>query len=147
MACARSATSSTHGSGSAPYPTVSPRQSNPSARSWQSARTARSASRLPWMSDRIAYRTTPPVSGGRGTMLAQDPVQHAVDEPARLGRPELLGDLDGLVDGGLGRHLGLPEQLVHRHPEDVAVHHRHAVEVPVLGVLREELVDLALLWL
>ena len=32
-------------------------------------------------------------------MLALDPVEHAVDEPARLGRPELLGDLDGLVDG------------------------------------------------
>src|SRR5919106_2367630 len=145
MTCARLATSSTHGSGSAPYPTVSPRQSMASAAPTQSARTARRASRFPWMSDRIAYRTSGPASGGGGTMFAQDAVQHAVDEPARLRCPELLGDLDRLVDGGLRRHLGLPEQLVHRHAQDVAIDHGHAVEVPVLGVLGQERVDLALL--
>src|SRR5262245_46585780 len=71
-------------------------------------------------------------------------VEHAVDEAARLLRPELLGDLDGLVDGDLWRHVLGPQELVEGQPEDVAVDHGHSLEVPVLGELRDDLVDLSL---
>src|SRR5215470_4728976 len=114
---------------------MSPRQRTASAREAASARTASSASRLPWMSDRIAYRTGRR-SGGRAELLV-NAVEDAVDETARLPGAELLRDLDGLVDGDLGRDLALLEQLVHGEPQDVAIDDRHPVEIPVLGVLRD----------
>src|SRR5690348_14014226 len=104
---------------------MSPRHRTASAREAASARTASSASRFPWMSDRIAYRTSRR-SGGRAQLLV-DAVEDAVDEAARLPRAELLGDLDGLVDGHLGRYLILIQELVHGQAQDVAVDHRHAV--------------------
>jgi hypothetical protein len=73
-----------------------------------------------------------------------DAVKHAVDEAARLFRPELLGDLDRFVDGDLRRHVIGPQELVDRQPENVAIDHGHAVEIPVLGKLRDDLVDLRL---
>src|SRR5207244_1022088 len=73
-----------------------------------------------------------------------DPVEDAVDEAARLLRAELLGDLDRLVDHDLRRHLGGAEDLIDGHTQNVAVHDRHALEDPVLGVLLDHLVDLGL---
>src|SRR5919201_1355626 len=123
---------------------MSPRQSTVSARNRASSRTARSASRLPWISDRMAYRTAG--GSGGGPQLFADPVQNSVDEAARLLRAELLGDLDGLVDGDLGGHVA-GEQLVHGHAQDVPVHHGHPIEFPVLGVLPDELIRLFLILL
>src|SRR5687768_2877484 len=93
------------------------------------------------MSERIAYFTR----SGRGAQFPVDAVQDSVDEATRLGGPELLGDLDGLVDGDLAGHARLEEQLVDGQPQDVAIDDGHAVQVPVLGALRDALVDLALL--
>ena len=77
-------------------------------------------------------------------MELEDPVEDAVDEPARLGGAVPLGQLERLVDGDLGRDLGAEEHLVGAQPEDVAVDGGHAVEPPVLGHLRDHLVDLGL---
>src|SRR2546427_975861 len=101
----RSPTRSMQAAGSAPYPTTSPRQKTASLRSAASARTARSASRLAWTSERTAYRTADD----------QDPV----DEAARLLRAELLGDLDRLADHDLGRRVVAPEHLVDGQAQDV----------------------------
>ncbi len=97
------------------------------------------------MSDRIGVAHGEVSRSAR--RLARDPIQDAVDEPARLLGPELLGDLDRLVDGDLGGHLGVPEQLVDGRAQDVAVHGRHALEIPVLRGLGDEGVDLALVLL
>src|SRR2546425_2767888 len=123
---------------------MSPRQRTVSACGRASSRTARRASRLPWISDRMAYRTAR--GSGRGPQLFADAVQNAVDEAARLFGPELLGDLDGLVDGHLGWHLA-GQKLVHRHAEEVTVHHRHAIQLPVLRVLADELIGFVLVLL
>src|SRR3972149_1679317 len=79
-----------------------------------------------------------------GAQLLADSVQHAIDEPARFSRAELLRPLEGLVDGHLGRDLDHPEQLENALAQDVPVHHRHAIEIPVLRVLGDHLVDLLL---
>src|SRR6185369_14352967 len=80
-------------------------------------------------------------------MLFVDAVEDAVDEAARFLRAELLGHLDRLVDHDLRGGFAHPEELEDALPEDVPVHHRHPVELPVLGVLRDELVDLRLVQL
>src|SRR5262249_3963157 len=69
------------------------------------------------------------------------PVQDAIDELRRLLRAELLGDLDGLVDDDQLRRVGLVQELVDRHADDVAVDHRHALEAPVVGLGHDHLVD------
>src|SRR6185295_13303102 len=79
--------------------------------------------------------------------LSVDAIEKSVDEPAGLPGAELLGDLEGLVDRDLGRNLHHPHQLEHALAEDIAIHHRHAVEIPVLGELRDDLVDLLLMLL
>src|SRR6267142_1317220 len=94
------------------------------------------------MSERTAYRTR---GSDRGAKFFVHPVQDAVDEPARLLGPELLGDLDGLVDRDLRRHLRRPQELVDGEPEDVAVDDRHPLEIPVLRELREDVVHLSLI--
>src|SRR5262245_20297901 len=145
---AASPTCSTHAMGSAPYPTRSPRQRislAPAARA--SARTAPSASRLAWMSDRMAKRMATLGRGGtlgRRPELFVDAVEDSVDEAAGLVGAELLGDLERLVDRDLRRNRLHPEELEDSLAEDIAIHHGHAVEFPVLGVLRDDLVDLRL---
>src|SRR5262245_38820235 len=94
------------------------------------------------MSESTAYRTG---TGSEGrTELFVNAIQQAVDEPARLLGAELLGDLDGLVDRDLRRHVRRVEQLVDRKPENVAVDDGHPVEVPVLRELRDRVIDLRL---
>src|SRR5262245_7526741 len=95
------------------------------------------------MSERTAYRTG--ADSERRAEFFVDAIEQAVDEPARLLGTELLGDLDGLVDRDLRRHVGIPQELVDREPQDVAVDDRHALDVPVLGELREGVVDLGLI--
>src|SRR5688572_27683317 len=82
-------------------------------------------------------------SGG-GRLFLVDAIQDPVDEAAGLVGAELLRDLERLVDRHLGRHAGRPAQLEDRLPEDVAVHHRHPLELPVLRVALDQLVDLGL---
>src|SRR5215470_9407248 len=82
-------------------------------------------------------------SGWRAKFLV-DAIEDAVDEAAGLVRAELLGHLERLVDRHLGWHVLHPEDLEHALPQDVAIDHRHAIEIPVLGELRDELVDLRL---
>src|SRR5437667_9088569 len=128
--------------GSAPYPTASPRHRTPRAPSEAaSASTAERASRLPCTSESTAYRTH--ASAG-GPQLFVDAVEDSVAEAARLLRAELLRHLERLVDGDLGRHVTGPENLEDAFAQDVPVHHRHALELPVLRVLGDQLVDLLL---
>src|SRR5262245_26330692 len=94
------------------------------------------------MSESTAYRTAQG-SDGRAEFFV-DAVEHTVDEAARLFRPELLGDLDRFVDGDLRRHVIGPQELVDRQPENIAIDHGHPLEIPVLGELRDHLVDLRL---
>src|SRR5262245_1838441 len=94
------------------------------------------------MSESTAYRTAQG-SDGRAEFFV-DAVEHTVDEAARLFRPELLGDLDRFVDGDLRWYVIGPQQLVDCQPEDVAIDHGHPLEIPVLGELRDHLVDLRL---
>src|SRR5262245_49773296 len=112
-----------------------------SARSAASARTARNDSRLPWMSERTAYRNG---RSGGGPQLAMDAIEDPVDEAPGLLGPELLGDLDRLVDGHLGRYLGRAQELVDGQPQDVAIDHGHPLELPVLGALPDHAIDAVL---
>src|SRR5712664_693829 len=74
-----------------------------------------------------------------------DPIQHAVDEGGGFLGPEFLAQLDRLVQGDTHRDVGAAEDLVHRQPEDVAVHPRHALQLPVGAALLDDRVDLAAL--
>src|SRR5450759_1130444 len=47
----------------------------------------------------------------------QYPIQDAVDELRRLIRPELLGDLDSLIDDDELRSARLMKEFVDRHPD------------------------------
>src|SRR5689334_19148087 len=87
------------------------------------------------------------LGSGSGRLLFVDAIEDPVDEAARLVGAELLRHLEGLVDRHLRGHAGAPQQLEDALPEDVAIDHRHALELPVLGVARDQLVDLALVHL
>src|SRR5438094_176966 len=91
----------------------------------------------------MAYLTGGARSGG--TQLPVDTVEHAVAARVRVAGAELLGDRECLVDGDRARHVGLVEQLVDRHPQYIAIHHGHPLEVPVLRGLGDDDVDLGLL--
>src|SRR5688572_6076634 len=123
---------------------MSPRHRTASTRAAASARTALRASRFPWMSLSTAYRTRMP-SSGRRAELPVDAIQHPVDEAAGLAGTELLRDLDRLVDRHLRRDVVLERQLEDGDAQDVSIDHRHALEIPVLGRARDQLVDLRLL--
>src|SRR6185369_66527 len=59
-------------------------------------------------------------------------VEDAVDERRRLVGAVALGDLDGLVDRHLRRHVVDVLELVERQPQKVAIDARHTLEAPVL---------------
>src|SRR5215210_2920300 len=72
--------------------------------------------------------------------LAQRGAEDAVDEAGSVGTAERLGDLDGLVDGALGRDRALPlddvgvEHLEQRSAQDGAFERCDAVQGPALRV-------------
>ncbi len=61
------------------------------------------------------------------------PVEDAVDERGRVGRAVAAGQLDGLVEGDVGRRVGRVQQFVGAQAEDVAIDGGHARQPPVLG--------------
>jgi hypothetical protein len=63
---------------------------------------------------------------------------------AGLLRAELLRHFERFVDGDLRGHVGAPQELEDALAEDVAVDHGHALDLPVLRVLGDQLVDLPL---
>src|SRR5216684_1704702 len=71
----------------------------------------------------------------------QYPVEDAVDELRRLVVPELLGDLDGLVDHDELRRAALVQKFVDRHPDDVAIDDGHTREAPVVSLGLDHAVD------
>src|SRR5262245_16777090 len=81
---------------------------------------------------------------GWGAKLFVDAIEEAVDEAAGLVGAELLRHLECLVDRHLGWHVLHPQNLEHALPQDIPINDRHPVELPVLGELRDELVDLRL---
>src|SRR4029077_14173788 len=87
------------------------------------------------------------LGSGSGRLLFVDAIEDPVDEAARLVGAELFRHLEGPVDRHLRGPPGAPQQLEDALPEDVAIDHRHALELPVLGVARDQLVDLALVHL
>ena len=130
----------------------SPRESAPGASlAWRGSRAPPSgrgpglaASRLA-PAGRSSLGPSAPSAAASGAAWAasscQEPVEDAVDEPARLGGAVPLGQLERLVDGDLGRHVGAEQHLVSPEPEDVAVDGGHPVEPPVLGHLGDQRVD------
>src|SRR5262245_2326835 len=110
---------------------VTPRRS-------MSSSTASSASRLPWMSE-----TTANTSELRGSDVARDAIEHAVDEAARLVRSVSLRELDRLVEDHARRRPGPSEQLRDRGPQHRAVGRAEPRERPVLGRLLQLAVDVA----
>src|SRR5207249_701402 len=96
------------------------------------------------MSESTAYRTP---HSDRGAKFFVHPVEDPVDESARILRAELLGDLDGLVDRDLRRHLPRPQELEGGETEDVAIDDGHPLQIPMFGELGEHLVNLGLVGL
>jgi len=70
-----------------------------------------------------------------------DGVEHAVHERRRLVAAEPLGDLDGFVDRHARGHVAPAEKLVGRDAQDVAIDVRESLHAPVVGALRDQLVD------
>src|SRR5262249_9696595 len=92
----------------------------------------------------------PSAATGGGILRAElppDPVEETVDEAGGLLGRKAPRDLERLLDGDVRRDLDAPEQIQDPSPKDVAVHDRHAVELPVLGEARDQLVDLRLVGL
>src|ERR1035441_7691268 len=79
-----------------------------------------------------------------GDEAAGDCIQHSVEEVDGLGGGVAAADFKGFVDDdGEGRSLEA-QHLAHGHAEQVAIHGRHTLQAPVLGVKHEEFVDLLL---
>src|SRR5438132_3674045 len=78
----------------------------------------------------------------RQIVAFQDAIQDPVDELRRLLRAEFLGDLDGLIDDDQLWRVGLVQELVDGHADDVAIDHRHPRQPPVVRLLDDHLVDL-----
>src|SRR5205823_14445097 len=79
------------------------------------------------------------------TAFAVDRAEYAVYEAGSVGAAELLGRLDGLVDGHFGGHVLAVKQLVERHAQDVALQRRDAVERPSHRVALDQRVELRLM--
>src|SRR5262249_15355990 len=73
--------------------------------------------------------------------LARDVIEHAVDERRRLLAAEPSRDLNRLVQGDGGGHLGPPEELERRQTKQAQVDARQARQAPVLRALGDERVD------
>ena len=73
---------------------------------------------------------------------ARNGVQHSVQELHRLRRPVVPRDLQRLVDHDGGRRVGAAKQLRDSRAQQVAVHHRHALQPPVLRMCLDQRVDL-----
>src|SRR5437762_13904837 len=79
-------------------------------------------------------------NAGRAHQFAFDLVEDAVDELAAVLGGKFFGDVHRFVDADHGRNVLTMEHLVNREAEDVPVHHRHAVQFPVLGALLDLLI-------
>src|SRR3954453_7316678 len=77
----------------------------------------------------------------REGVLLQQAVQQAVHEAARLLGAELLGQLDGFVEHHELGGVPLVEHLEDGQAQDVAVHRRHALQPPVVGLAADQVVD------
>src|SRR2546428_8984070 len=75
--------------------------------------------------------------------LAQDTVQDAVDEGARLLVAEYLHDLDGLIERDASRNVRFVQEFIDRHAQDGSIGNRHPVNCPVLGIAAEQTVQFA----
>src|SRR5467141_2137831 len=83
-------------------------------------------------------------AGSLSSCRRGDTTQDAVDESPGLVARKCFGQLDRFVDRGFGRHLAIDRDLIDRDAKDDAVHLRHLVELPVLGGLAEDRVELLL---
>src|SRR3989304_8469943 len=70
-----------------------------------------------------------------------DGTENSVDELRRSLAAELLGQLDGFIDGCAHRHPISDDDLVDGKPEDAAVHRRHLLQRPGRRVLADDLVQ------
>ena len=73
--------------------------------------------------------------------VADDVAEHAVDEGGRLVGGEVADQVERLGDGDGVGHVVDVQHLVGGQPQHVAVHRRHPVERPALGVGRDHLVE------
>ena len=73
--------------------------------------------------------------------LLRDHVEHAVHECGRAVPGETARDLDGFIDDHLDGCLGLAEQLVAGHSQDVPVDGREPRELPMGAGLAQARID------
>ena len=71
----------------------------------------------------------------------KDVVQNPVDEGAGVRTPKSFSQVDGLIDGHLGRDVRAVKHLEKGDPQDVPVHDGHAFDAPVFGGGDNEVVD------
>ena len=53
----------------------------------------------------------------------------------------MLGNFQGLVDRNLGRNLAAVFHFIHCNAENIAVNGRHPLHAPVMGIIREQCVN------
>src|SRR3970040_917905 len=70
-----------------------------------------------------------------------DGTENSVDELRRSLAAELLGQLDGFIDGCAHRHPIIDDDLVDGKPEDAGLHRRHLLQRPGRRVLADDLVQ------
>jgi hypothetical protein len=80
--------------------------------------------------------------GFRGD-LSLNSVQNAVDETSGISGSKSFSKVNGLIEGYFGRDIIAIEQFKRSDPEDRTIDHGHPIQAPMLGVLLNELIDLA----
>ena len=71
-----------------------------------------------------------------------DLVEDAVDKFAGIMIAVFLGQLDRFIDRNFGRDVTVEFQFIKPHAQDIAVNDRHAVKLPVRGILTQFLVNI-----
>src|ERR1019366_1487748 len=75
---------------------------------------------------------------GRAHQLALNLVEDAIHKLAAVLRGELLGDVHRFIDAYYRRNVIAMQHLVYRQPQNIAVHRRDAVQLPVLRMLLDD---------
>jgi len=75
-----------------------------------------------------------------------DPIQNPIDKGAGILGTEPLAELNGLVDGHLGRNIPTAQKFEYSYSQNVPVDPRHAAHLPMLGMFLDEVIDLIIMF-
>ena len=78
--------------------------------------------------------------------FAQDTVQYPVDKSAGFFASVSFSQIDGFIDGGLGRRIAAEPQFINGQPEDISIHRRHPLQPPVLRMTTNQQINVFLLF-